>query len=151
MKKTSLFPILMIIPLISACGETTYTQNPPPFSDCLIEDGDAIVPSTGDSYDIEDGAQIKGDTLHVTVGYGGGCEAHEFSICWPDASFLESDPVQANLTLFHNANGDSCEAYLSEEIELDLTPLRLAYEDSYGTSEGTIVINFDEEQIPYTF
>lgn len=144
--------ILSTIAVITGCTEPDPgTNTPSNFSDCLIDDGNAIVLSTGDGYAIEGSSRIQGDVLTVLVGYSGGCEDHEFRICWPDQSFMESTPVQVGLTLFHNANNDTCEAYISEEIELDLTPLRVAYKDSYGASSGTILIGFNNEQLTYDF
>lgn len=152
MMNPSKLMILSSIAALAGCTEPDPgTKTPTNFSDCLIDDGDAIALSTGDGYAIEGDAVIQGDTLKVLVGYSGGCEAHEFSICWPDQSFMESNPVQVGLALFHNANNDICEAYISEEIELDLTPLRVAYEDGYGASSGTILIRFNGEQLTYDF
>lgn len=65
---------------------------------------------------------IVGDTLELTVNYGGGCKAHEFALYW-DGSFLESAPPQVRLTLSHNANGDLCEALPSETLRFDLRSL----------------------------
>ena len=111
-------------------------------SDCRAEEGDGL--------DFEGEGRIEGDTLYVSVGYGGGCEEHEFTLCWPEQSFMESAPVQVGLEVFHNANNDTCEAYLSETLEFDLVPLREAYEESYGGG-GTILVNVGGESLEYTF
>lgn len=104
-------------------GEIVDRPLPELFSDC---DG-----STGDPIAIEglDGAtepfvEMSGDTLRVAVGHGGGCEAHEYVLCWPTQDVSASDPPVVALSLFHDANGDMCEAYLSEVLEFDLSPLR---------------------------
>lgn len=94
---------------------------------------------------------ISGDQLTLHVGYSGGCDTHSFSLCWPDESFMESSPVQVNLEIHHESNGDGCEAYLEEDISLDLSPLKAAYEAGYGTSTGTIVVHVAGETLEYVF
>ena len=44
---------------------------------------------------------------------------------------MESDPVQTQLVVYHDANGDSCEAIERATLTYDLTPLEQAYEQSY--------------------
>ena len=50
------------------------------------------------------------DKLSVPVDYGGGCAAHTFSV----RSRL--DGGTAEVWLVHDANGDSCEALISETV-----------------------------------
>lgn len=83
-------------------------------------------------------ARIKDDTLEVTVSFGGGCETHEFTLFVANA-FMESDPVKVNVALAHNANGDPCEAWLTEERSFDLAPVR----EASGQKQGTIVLLLD--------
>lgn len=89
-----------------------------------------------------DAAIVDGDALVLDVSYSGGCETHVFAACW-DGLFLESLPVQVKLALSHDANDDVCDAYIHEQITLDLTPLAEAHESSYGPGSATIVINLD--------
>lgn len=128
--------------ILSACAKAT----PEAFSDCRTSDGDAF---EFDSSTVQ--PRIEGDTLYFTVGYGGGCETHEWQICWPDPSFAESMPVQASLEVWHNANGDSCEAYEIDELSFDLTPLKEAYIESYGGDSGEISVNVAETSVIYSF
>ena len=101
-------------------------------------------------------ARVEDDLLALRVAYSGGCEPHDFFVCWRDGSFLETDPVQARLAVFHDAHGDQCEAYLTEERYIDLALLRQAYQSGYGQS-GTIVIDIAagldsaEHSVEYTF
>ena len=67
-------------------------------------------------------ASIDGDTLTIDVGFGGGCEAHQLQLCW-DGSIAESYPMQAWVWISHNANGDSCEAALSEVMTVDISSI----------------------------
>ena len=128
-------------------------STPPNLDSCMIEDGDTQVVDTGDGIAIEGNARIEADTLIVPVGYSGGCEAHEFSLCWPDQSFREQEPVEVGLAVFHNANGDICEAYITEDISLNLRPLRDSYVDAYNRPSGSIVIQLagTEEPLTYSF
>ncbi len=102
-----------------------------------------------DPVDITSGV-INGDTLTLSVAYGGGCEEHDFGLCW-DSLFLESEPVQVNLALAHDGMGDACEAYIMEDLVLDLTPLKQAYQDAYQTDTGTITIHVDGLDGPITY
>ena len=102
-------------------------------------DWDACSADEGHGTDL-DAASIDGDTLTATVAYSGGCEDHTFTLCW-DGSFLESAPVQVRLELLHTGPPDPCEAYPSETLGFDLTPLREAYGAAYGTETGVITVN----------
>lgn len=125
--------------LLSACEPAVLPEE---FSDCSAADGDEIS---------VDGASISGDTLSVDVGHGGGCETHEYSICWPDQTFMESEPVQVNLEIYHDANGDMCDAYFTSTLTFDLTPLKTAWQDAYQQESGTITVHVDGQTVEYTF
>ncbi len=84
-------------------------------------------------------AAIAGDTLSLNLSYAGGCARHEFTLVASE-SFLESDPVQLPLSLAHEANGDSCEAWLTQDYEFDLSLLRDRYRRAYGDGSGRIVL-----------
>ena len=95
-------------------------------------------------------AGIVGDTLRVTVSYGGGCEDHGFTLVLADA-FMMTDPPRLPATLAHQANNDPCEAWLTEELEFDLTPLK----ELHGGS-GTVLlllsfVDGTERELRYTF
>jgi hypothetical protein len=59
------------------------------------------------------------------------------------ACFLESHPVQANLYLRHFANGDDCEAYITETVSFDLTPVGELYISQYGQPDDIIINVFE--------
>ena len=84
-------------------------------------------------------ARIEADTLHINVSYTGGCETHAFTLV-AEPRFLESFPVQQRVSLAHNANGDTCEALITEVHQFDLTPIKTAYQKGYQTDQGTIVL-----------
>lgn len=124
--------------LLAACDRPL----PEPFSTCSTADGDPFE---------VDGVSITGDVLTVDVGYGGGCEDHDFVVCWPEPAFMESDPVQARLELYHDAHDDTCDAFLTEARTFDLTPLRDAWIDAYGGPSGTIVVHVGAFTAEYDF
>lgn len=87
------------------------------------------------------GVSIDGDTLSVKVGYGGGCEAHDFRMHW-NGSFMKSNPPRVALTLHHDGHGDQCEAYISETIAVDLAPIR----ERLGGASGHVVIRIGDQR-----
>lgn len=86
---------------------------------------------------------VAGDSLFVEVAHGGGCEDHQYGLCYVDA-WAESDPVQVSLRVLHDANDDNCDAELQTELTFDLTALRQAYADSYQSDSGAIRMNFGD-------
>ncbi|RKU27171.1 hypothetical protein C6497_12120 [Candidatus Poribacteria bacterium] len=88
-------------------------------------------------------AMIENDTMKVSVSYSGGCKPHEFTLVSSDV-FLESDPVQLMVSIAHNANDDTCEAYPTEDYSFDLTPIKTMYQNAYGQDAGTIVIRLKD-------
>ena len=82
-------------------------------------------------------ATIEGDTLTVSVAYGGGCETHEFALL-AEPAFMESFPVQLGISIVHNANLDFCERWVEEAYHFDLTPIKKKYQEAYKQDAGTI-------------
>lgn len=136
--------------LLAACPPAK-TDVPEEFSTCDGDDGYAISVTSMDS--ASPAVSVDGDTLSVMVGYGGGCQDHLFSICWPDATFLESDPVQVNLEIWHGGVADTCEAFLMDTLTFDLSPLKAAWKEAYGDGPGTIQINVASaaDSVEYSF
>lgn len=107
--------------------------------------------SAGNTVDVV-GAEIEGDLLSLTVQHGGGCEEWTYTVCWPDQMFLESDPVQVNLELLATTpQPDMCDAFITETVEQDLTPLRDHWRDAYQAESGTIVIHIEDQTVEYSF
>ena len=105
--------------------------------------GNVVFSSTPDAWGTDayiiNFANLQGDTLTVNVSYGGGCETHEVTLV-AEERFLESFPVQLRISLAHNANGDRCEAWITEDYHFDLTPIKEAYQKGYRTDTGTIAL-----------
>jgi hypothetical protein len=98
--------------------------------------------------------RIDGPILSLVASYGGGCEQHAIDVvAWN--GWLESFPVQVGAIVAHDAHGDPCDAFVSGPRQFDLTPLRTAYEASYGPGAATIVINLTDSnrthRIEYRF
>ena len=58
-------------------------------------------------------------------------------------AFLESYPVQANLYLRHNSNGDACEALINDDLTFNLRPIAELHKTVYGKYDE-IVLNVYE-------
>ena len=94
-----------------------------------------------DDYQLE-AATIAGDTLTISVSYGGGCETHTFTLLAAEA-FMESDPVQLAVSIVHNANLDFCERWVEEVYHFNLTPIKTMYQKAYQQKMGTVVLNLE--------
>ena len=100
-----------------------------------------------------DAATIINDRLTITASYRGGCETHQFTLV-ASAGFLESYPVQLSVSIAHNANGDLCEGWVTEEYDFDLTPIKMMYQEAYGEDAGTMILrleNAPDLDLVYTF
>ena len=85
-------------------------------------------------------AEIRGDSLELSVQFGGGCRDHEFGLV-TNGVFAESYPVQTWVKLAHDANGDMCKALLSRVLKFDLSPLKALFNSGYQTGSGIMVIH----------
>ena len=92
-------------------------------------------------------ATITGDTLTVNVSYGGGCRTHHLTLVASEG-FLESYPVQLRVFLAHDGNGDLCRAWLREEYDFDLTPIKRQYQHAYRVEAGTIILLLEDAPEP---
>ncbi len=89
-------------------------------------------------------ATITRDTLTLNISYGGGCEVHDFDLYMSPAAFMESYPVQANIYIKHNGNGDVCKAYITKDISFDISKIAENYRNSYFSRAGTVILNVFE-------
>lgn len=87
--------------------------------------------------------EIAGDTITLNVTYSGGCREHEFALYMSPSAFLESNPVQANLYLRHNGNGDACEAFINKAVSFNLRPVAELYKSLYGSYDEIIINVFE--------
>ena len=85
-----------------------------------------------------DSAAVKDDVLTVVVSYSGGCRNHEFALTAPRSFQVSAGSVQLPITLIHDANGDPCEAYPSEQLRFDLRPISQLYQETFNQDSGTV-------------
>ncbi|MDA0809157.1 MAG: hypothetical protein O2983_09165 [Planctomycetota bacterium] len=71
-------------------------------------------------------AKVVGDTLQLELSYGGGCKDHVFTAFWAPI-FLEEEPPSTEILITHDARNDSCEAWISQKLTIDLMPLRKTF------------------------
>ena len=78
----------------------------------------------GDEYAInENKTYLSGDTLFFEISHSGGCEEHFYEV-----RFNRVENQTAYIFIYHNANGDMCEAYLTSHLKSNLQTL-LARDD----------------------
>ena len=82
-------------------------------------------------------AVVKGDSLVLSLSFGGGCRSHTFHLLG-DGMWMESYPVQTGLRLSHDAQNDNCKALLSRTVSFDLVPLRETFNRTYQGTTGII-------------
>ena len=125
--------------------------------DEIFYTGTVFVGDAGDRFGTDayalNSATITDDILNISVSYSGGCEDHEFTLVASEA-FLESFPVQLPISIAHNANGDTCEAYPTENYRFDLMPIKTMYQKAYQQEAGTIILRLEDapdEALIYEF
>jgi len=135
------------LPASIACSESTGPVPPNGFwsandvwSGQIIITPDADAPQWPTDPVTIHGVVVKGDSLELSVSFGGGCRDHEFGLL-ADGAWMESYPVQLGVRLAHDAKGDACRALLSRVLRFDLSPLKAAYHDSYQATSGIIRLN----------
>lgn len=92
---------------------------------------DAVSPSWDSPFSVQT-ALVDGDSLRVTVQYGGGFRDHAFQLVSGGAA-TKSLPRQQPITLEHQGNGDPGRALITQDKAFDLRPFR-------DPSQGRIVL-----------
>ncbi|WP_419936159.1 hypothetical protein [Candidatus Palauibacter sp.] len=93
----------------------------------------------GDAPYVVNSSAVDGQGLTIEVSYAGGCRRHDFTLVI-SKTFRESDPVQLPAVLAHEANGDACEAWITEPLDFDLALVRTRYQQFYGPGSGEVVL-----------
>jgi NigD-like C-terminal beta sandwich domain len=140
MKK--LAPIFALLLLLSACKKEELPSN------AACKPYTTVQSTWTDDVTLVSG-RIVDDCLELVVGYGGGCEAHEFELVWQDLGMICILPTYVHMKLHHNANGDRCEAYLTDTLHFDLSGSQNrkdAITELAITTSGssTLAVAFDE-------
>jgi len=69
------------------------------------------------------GLELVGDAVEVQTSFSGGCGEHLFAVSG-GCEFTASDPPQTTVILHHDAQGDSCEALVTQDVLVSLSSLR---------------------------
>lgn len=140
---------LLAVFLLAGCGENLGIDGDPGRLDRTGTVVELCSMGPIDELDLES-LSVRGDDLSIGIAYGGGCEEHDFRLCW-DGTFMETYPVQVDLELIHDAHGDTCMAYVMESVRFSLVPLREAWIEAYGTESGSIRIDVGGYSTLYDF
>jgi len=81
---------------------------------------------------------ISGDIINLDIGYSG-CVGHEFELFAP-VFFMESNPLQTNISLYHKSSYDMCPQFSRETIAFSLLPLKEQYQEYYE-DQGSVILN----------
>ena len=144
----ALIAILSALLAVPGCRESATEPDAPEGNVVLAGSGD-----WGNDPYMANRASIDGDRLTIEVSFAGGCRTHAFTLVTA-ASFMESDPVQLSAVLAHDADGDPCQAWLTESHVFDLTLVRTRYQQFYGPGPGKVVLQIDGvpgEDLVYEF
>ncbi|MCA1760365.1 MAG: NigD-like protein [Bacteroidales bacterium] len=68
---------------------------------------------------------VDGDCLYLKLSFSGGCRNHKIELARIHLENGNEAEIPV-LEIRHNAKGDMCEAWLTQEVQFDLTPLKEA-------------------------
>lgn len=74
-----------------------------------------------DSFHI-DSVYASYDWIFCQVSYSGGCKEHIFTAVWDENIYVDS-LAHISVLITHNSNGDSCEAYINDELGINISLL----------------------------
>jgi hypothetical protein len=83
----------------------------------------AYYQSSGKLGYLVESVKVDGDKLIFNIIYNGGCKPHSFRLIG-DSTIAKSKPVQTNLFLVHENNGDICADELKKELIFDISRLK---------------------------
>ena len=137
-RKATAAPLLIAVLalLVGGCRGTAGVDDSPVPAPSPVRVGYVSIPT--DPYELN-AAAIAGDVLTLEVSYAGGCRDHVFELLSSD-TFQESAPVELGMVLFHNAGDDPCEAWLTEQLRFDLSPIRELFRTVYGVDSGVVIL-----------
>ena len=131
----------LLLPLLMASCQRNHAD------EISNETPDDIEMQAGGSADATDPfelleAKIEGDSLLLSVRYGGGCSEHVFDL--EAGPMLKSLPPKQIISIAHDANGDNCRALIQRTIAFDLSAYR-------GSPRGGTVIVVDGKELIYEY
>jgi hypothetical protein len=107
-----------------------------------LTDGDDLVLQVIEGLDWKDlpgdpatitAAHLEGRILHLRIQFGGGCEPHRFALV-AGRALAESNPPYSMFRLAHDGNHDPCDALLTRDVRVDLSPIVPLVQQSGGTA-----------------
>ncbi len=96
----------------------------------VIIDGSAYETASREAFEFFR-VDLDGDLLTIEVSFSGGLKTHDFVLIGA-GEFMESYPIQTQLVLSHDSNGDLGEALITKELIFDLKPLKEAFFSIYS-------------------
>lgn len=102
----------LIVVLVGGCAREPVSSDTLSIQRCQT--------GASDPYALGD-ISVGGAELIADVQTGGGCAEHSFAVCW-DGTTVDSSPPTINLSLSHDAHGDTCQAVLSHDLRVELAP-----------------------------
>jgi len=109
--------------LFSNCENNNSTTNSFDVHQTIIVDSELFINAPDDDFDFAN-AEIIGDSLKLTIRYGGGCGDVEIKLI-DSGAIMESYPVQRNIRLSLK-DKDLCKALLTKVISFNLIPVRVS-------------------------
>lgn len=121
---------MALIAIIIACEFGDPNGNDNNNNQIIIVDDLSAVKKYADDNAKLNHAILIGDSLKLSVSYGGGCKTHIFKLIGV-LCITECFPARVDVYLSHDAKNDGCEAYITEELVFDIAPLRERYANIY--------------------
>ncbi|WP_159517889.1 hypothetical protein [Sunxiuqinia indica] len=82
---------------------------------------------------------IEGDKLIISLSYSGGCAEHEFNLARIHPSCGTPPLPPPTFQLKHNANGDACEAWITDTLAFNISRLQ-------ASEESPVTISFSANE-----
>lgn len=83
---------------------------------------------------------VDGDSIRITVTYGGGCQDHTFAL-FMSPLIIQTNPAQVELYLRHDGHGDACFALITEAVAFNITPIRDYLKPHYGGEVEDVLLD----------
>ncbi len=142
----NLLTTILLSVLLAGCGVNMYIANTniPDTAPKAIIDLSASMDGYTDPVNIKH-VETVGDFLQIDVSYSGGCEEHEFNLV-SNGKFTPTYPVELEIHLEHNANGDRCRSLIDKRLFFDVTPFQ-----NPSTSQVLFVVTNSNKTIDYSY
>ena len=143
MKKYLIFNLAFAVMILASCGNSQNTADEPENTIDAAELTINLDDFPNDGITIE-GAAVEGNQMALKVSYSGGCKEHDFKLIGLTA-ISKSIPPQRQIRLSHDANGDNCREFITEELTFDIS--------AFGIKEGepiTLQLEGWKEDLTYT-